>query len=346
MSTNYHITLLFTCLFFINACTKSTTISKFLANPTLDTYTTSIPTGNTDTNMINAIYDVVATERNLFINQFDKDYPGERASANKELNTILEIKDSNQYKIEYDAFEIRYQSKIKTTWNKLNLDMSQLREKYKKILGHNLFELGEYGSIIYANIQNLPVYNPEKKDSVKIYNFWDRYIQVEECGGFSSQNHSCSNRSSNASTITAGAGHCELYSKNEMDIEVPDGIYQYLTFQITKSYCEIKCIAACFGGVSSSTATLDYKIKYNGEILNSRNQVNITCIAPIIWASVERYGTGQTYYVIGIRNENGLPGGKYTLMENISNTSTAFLFSSSASSHNTFLRDVKAILSQ
>lgn len=345
MKPNLQFVFIVSITILMNACKKSTSMSNFVAKPALDKYTTANTSNSMDTNMINAIYDAVANERNLFINQFDKDYPGERASFDKELKTILEIKDSIQYNMEYNAFETKYQPKIKSAWNKLNLDISALREKYKKIIGHNLFELGEYGSIINVNIQNFPVYNPEKIDSVKIYNYWDRYIQVEECGGLLSQNHSCSNRSSNASTITGGAGHCELYSKNELDIDVPDGIYQYLTIEIAKSYCEIKCLASCFGGVASSTATLDYKIKYNGEIMNSRSQVNITCIAPIIWASAERYGTGQTFYTIGIRNESGLQGGKYTLMENLSNTSTAILFSSSASSHNTFLREVKAILS-
>ena len=337
MRTKYYTAVFITCLFFLNACTKSTTISKFIANPILDKFTTSVNFDKVDTGMVSQLLSITANERNLMLNQLEKNYPGLKSEMEKDMNSISAQTDTSKQIQMLADFKQLYYAKVKNSWNIAGISLSDLTIKYSKILGTIPFKVGEFGDIIVTrggSSENIPVF-PD--DSTWKKNSWNSFSQSNS-----------SDRIANdiigprVNLSQAFLGHDRIESLNFSTTILPNNVYQYLSYTNKLQRGRYHTIA--FAGIAGASATLSLSLalRKDGVSLNTRDILYLSSIAPIIWYSETNYFQAlDTEYSISIRNAEGLEGGNYECMQTMVNTASVFGLGASISSGFNYTKEIK-----
>lgn len=304
-------------LFGLGSCKKETARNYDLLNKKAET----LAFVKLDSAKTAAIYNAVASERTIFLNQLEQDYPGLKDQMDNDIQVILSTNDSSTRLALIEDFDQSYYQQVHTAWNNAGIDLSTLENKYRLILGNVPFSVGEFGTLTLSQTDEQNNQLPSfPDDSIAQFVQWQLNWHDDACGGINGNNIHHDYFGCIVNLRSSLAGGCSINTYHNRSINMPSHIYQYYAFTGRFNHTWLSADAfAVIGGGSASTS-LKWNVEFNGDVLNSRDLASVCAIAPIIWHThVEITIPSTTEYIISARQPDGFPTGVTTIKSTVNN---------------------------
>lgn len=262
-----------------------------------------------------ALYDAVAAERTLLLNQLETDYPGLKAQMDYDAQQIAQTDDSMNRKALIDDFVASYHAQVSTSWNNSGISIAALTAKYNQILGNIPFTVGEFGQVITDQVATVVEYkSPFPDDSVTTFSGTPLFNSDNNCAGIVISQNTQDEFTNHVRMFTTTGGGCWTRNSGGGKINVPPtSNYKHVHTRFDTYGGWFECISWAVGGGSVAGAKLSmYSLKYPVGTPVSREIVSVSAVAPLIWyAQVIHQVPATTILEISVPTEQPFYSGEY-----------------------------------
>ncbi|MFN8323108.1 MAG: hypothetical protein U0T74_10660 [Chitinophagales bacterium] len=268
------------------------------------------------------IYQAFSTERTVFLTRLEQDYPGLMAQMESDVSLIIGATDSATREALIQDFDQSYYQQVKTTWNNTGINVTDIENKYRLLLGNDIpFIVGEFGTLLINQSDEANTVIPSfADDTIMSFINWGLNWHDDACGGFSSNSILVNVFGNTTHLAAATAAGCGIDANHTQTIHIPSGIYKYVTATSKFNYSFLDCISFAVLGGGTASSKITYSLEHNGELLNQRDYYSVSVIAPIIWyARAQRSIPFSTTMTISAADANAFPGGIVKLKSTVNN---------------------------
>lgn len=254
------------------------------------------------------VYNATQAERNQFADTMEMYYPGMLTNMNIDASEIIAEPDSATQLTMLDSYNNYYHTIVADVWSRMSYDTASLRSKYELLLGHNSFNIGEFGQLILGVSTPLDGPGPDFPDNYSFagcdHNYQD---ESSSCGAIALGNiyRTCS--SVWGQYRAAIAGGCAVSSTLGDSITIPDNFKTYVNMKANVRGIRVYALAFALGGAYAESS-LSMEITRDNVPLRTRELHKVMAIAPIIWYAEQEYtyfGPADNFQYLSYGNADG-----------------------------------------
>lgn len=312
-------------LFLVSACKKEDKGRDYAA---INAIEQPVVLAYIDSSKALALFDAVATERQILLNKLEQLYPGLKTQMDNDAKQITETDDSATRALLLEDFDMSYHAQVKEAWDSSGISIASITSKYAQILGDIPFSVGEFGQIITEQVATAAEYrSPFPDDSIRTLIGTPLINSDNNCGGIIISSNIHDESTNQVRMFATFAGGCWTRNTGGVSINVPSTSqykHLYARFEAIDSWMECNSWSLVAGSVSSAKLTT-YIQKYPVGTPVTRDVVAVSAVAPIIWYARSKFEISSAFPIeIAMPTESPYYAGEYRAYMRTENSVSTF----------------------